>query len=265
MKGGMWFAQGSAISIGGFDGPHRGHERILSAVLEASERYGIPAGLITFFRSPRSVKAGAAYSGDVSTLDMRLQKFTEQGFTFTVLIDFSADFAKMKGAVFFDTLMKTIRIKYLAVGSDFTCGYRHDTGVEELRLLAREKGFCFDSIEQLDLAQHGRISSSAIRQAVETADFTLAKDFLGYPFFLDVSKIDQRIENTACIIEKSAIGQILPRNGCYAARMYLQTGTPVHVQVKITDSSFEVFAETAVSLPFTAETSIHKLEFIEKE
>ena len=137
MKGGMWFAQGSAISIGGFDGPHRGHERILSAVLEASERYGIPAGLITFFRSPRSVKAGATYSGDVSTLDMRLQKFTEQGFTFTVLIDFSADFAKMKGAVFFDTLMKTIRIKYLAVGSDFTCGYRHDTGGEELRLVKR--------------------------------------------------------------------------------------------------------------------------------
>jgi len=71
------YPQGSAISVGGFDGPHRGHERILSAVLEAARRMGIPAGIITFFRSPRSVKDESTYSGDVSTLDMRLQKFME--------------------------------------------------------------------------------------------------------------------------------------------------------------------------------------------
>ena len=64
------YPQGSAISVGGFDGPHRGHERILSAVLEAARRMGIPAGIITFFRSPRSVKDESTYSGDVSTLDM---------------------------------------------------------------------------------------------------------------------------------------------------------------------------------------------------
>lgn len=259
------YPQGSAISIGGFDGPHRGHECILSAVLKAARKDGIPAGIITFFRSPRSVKAGNAYAGDVSTLEMRLQKFAEQGFSFTVLIDFSADFAKIKGAVFFDILIKTICIKYLAVGSDFTCGYRHDTGVGDLQRLARERGFCFDSIEQLYSARHERISSSAIRQAVEQADFTLAKDLLGYPFFLDVSKIVQRREDSVWSIEKSAITQILPQSGQYSAYAYLQTGVIIPVQVKVTDALLEVSEETAAQVLSAAGTLIRKLEFIRKE
>ena len=259
------YPQGSAISIGGFDGPHRGHERILSAVLEAARKDGIPAGIITFFRSPRSVKIGNAYTGDVSTLEMRLQKFAEQGFSFTVLIDFSADFAKIKGAVFFDILIKTICIKYLAVGSDFTCGYRHDTGVGDLQRLARERGFCFDSIEQLYSARHERISSSAIRQAVEQADFTLAKDLLGYPFFLDVSKIVRRKEGSVWFIEKSAVTQILPQSGRYSACAYLQTGVIIPVQVKITDTLLEVSEDTAAQVPSAAGTLIRKLEFIRKE
>lgn len=259
------YPQGSAISIGGFDGPHRGHERILSAVLTAARKGGIPAGIITFFRSPRSVKAGNAYAGDVSTLEMRLQKFAEQGFSFTVLIDFSADFAKMKGTVFFDILIKTICIKYLAVGSDFTCGYRHDTGVGDLQRLARERGFCFDSIEQLYSARHERISSSAIRQAVEQADFTLAKDLLGYPFFLDVSKIVRRKEGSVWSIEKSAVTQILPQSGRYSACAYLQTGVIIPVQVKITDTLLEVSEDTAAQVPSAAGTLIRKLEFIRKE
>ena len=259
------YPQGSTISIGGFDGPHRGHERILSAVLTAARKGGIPAGIITFFRSPRSVKAGNAYAGDVSTLEMRLQKFAEQGFRFTVLIDFSADFAKMKGTVFFDILIKTICIKYLAVGSDFTCGYRHDTGVGDLQRLARERGFCFDSIEQLYSARHERISSSAIRQAVEQADFTLAKDLLGYPFFLDVSKIVRRREGSVWSIEKSAVTQILPQNGQYSACAYLQTGVIIPVQVKVTDALLEVSEETAAPVPSAAGTLIRKLEFIRKE
>ena len=259
------YPQGSAISIGGFDGPHRGHECILSAVLKAARKDGIPAGIITFFRSPRSVKIGNAYTGDVSTLEMRLQKFAEQGFSFTVLIDFSADFAKMKGTVFFDILIKTICIKYLAVGSDFTCGYRHDTGVGDLQRLARERGFCFDSIEQLYSARHERISSSAIRQAVEQADFTLAKDLLGYPFFLDVSKIVRRKEGSVWFIEKSAVTQILPQSGRYSACAYLQTGVIIPVQVKITDTLLEVSEDTAAQVPSAAGTLIRKLEFIRKE
>ena len=259
------YPQGSAISIGGFDGPHRGHECILSAVLKAARKDGIPAGIITFFRSPRSVKAGNAYAGDVSTLEMRLQKFAEQGFSFTVLIDFSADFARMKGTVFFDILIKTICIKYLAVGSDFTCGYRHDTGVGDLQRLARERGFCFDSIEQLYSARHERISSSAIRQAVEQADFTLAKDLLGYPFFLDVSKIVQRREGSVWSIEKSAITQILPQSGRYSACAYLQTGVIIPVQVKVTDALLEVSEEPTAQVLSAAGTLIRKLEFIRKE
>jgi len=258
------FSQGAALSIGGFDGPHRGHERIFHAVLQAASRYGAPAGLITFRRSPRFQKAGTAYSGDVSTLEMRLRKFESYGFVFTVLIDFSEDFAKIRGTVFFDILMKTIRIKYLAVGSDFTCGYRHDTGSETLRLLASTKGFCFDSIEQLCSGRYGRISSSAIRQAVEQADFTLAKDLLGYPFFLDVSKIAQRPAAEKCFIDTSSIEQILPMNGWYTAQVYSCAEEMSLAHIRITDSVLEVSSQGVPAL-CAAGNRIQTIQFIRKE
>ncbi|MGP1529280.1 MAG: FAD synthetase family protein [Treponema sp.] len=234
------FPQGSAISIGGFDGPHSGHALIFSKVLAAAAGKHIPAGIITFVRSPRVQKAGQFYAGDVSTLRFRLNQIAGYGFSFVVLIDFSEDFAKMSGMVFFDILMRTICIKYLAVGSDFTCGYRHDTGVKDLERLASQKGFCFDSIEQLCLTKGIRISSSAIRNAVVNADFTLAKEFLGYPFSLDVLEMPRQYHDGILSIEKSSIRQILPKKGLYSAMVFTQQKQCMPAQIQISDFSLNI-------------------------
>jgi len=234
------FPQGSAISIGGFDGPHSGHGLIFSKVLAAAASKQIPAGIVTFMRSPRVQKAGQFYAGDVSTLRFRLNQIASYGFSFVVLIDFSEDFAKMSGTVFFDVLMRTICIKYLAVGSDFTCGYRRDTGIKDLECLAAQKGFCFDSIEQLCLTKGIRISSSAIRNAVVNADFTLAKDFLGYSFSLDVLEIPQRYHDGIFSIEKSSIRQILPKNGLYSVMVFTQQKQYMPAQIQIGDSLLNI-------------------------
>ncbi|TYT78638.1 FAD synthetase family protein [Treponema phagedenis] len=258
--------QGAAVSIGGFDGPHRGHVLLFEKVFEAAKKENLKAGLITFSRSPRFKKAGENYVGDVSTLRLRLQKFEELGFDFIVLIDFSCSFARIEGVQFFDILLKTIRIRYLAVGTDFRCGYRLDTGVPELIQLGSEQGFRFDSIGQLTAANNLRISSSAVRVAVEKADFTLAKDLLGYPFLLDIKDVFTPDEQKVCSYKAvKQITQILPPDGRYSVKVFLTDKTTVVALLTIHEGSIVLtFDSIQKNIP-AEEKDFDTVEFIQKE
>lgn len=93
----------------------------------------------------------------------------------------------------------------------------------------------------------------------------LQKTFLGILFFLDVAAVAQQGAGTVCSISKAAVKQILPMNGRYSARAYLQTGRCFSVQVNILEMVIEVSADDVAAFPLTAEASIYKLEFIQKE
>ena len=255
-------ACGSAISIGGFDGPHRGHQYLLKKVVEKAHTWNIPAGVITFRRSPQMRKQQRHYGGDVSTLRMRLQKFEEYGFAFAVLIDFSEDFAKMSGTAFFDILMKTVCIKYLAVGSDFSCGYRRDTGVEALRAFAHTRNFCFDSIDRLYSADGECISSTVIRRAVECADFARAKEFLGYSFFIDVKDAHQCMTEQGYRVDLSGGVQILPPAGMYCARCFLLNGTVHTADITYAGNAFEIVCDHRYTALNTEKQTIERIELL---
>ncbi len=217
-------AKGTALTIGGFDGPHRGHLSLFTSVFQQAHEHALVPGIVTFVRSPGSVKKGPQYPGDVSTLTLRLGKFEELGFRFCLLIDFSSDFGKMSGGVFFEILVKTVHMRYLAVGPDFRCGHRLDTGPSEIADLARRDGFRFDSIRQVEL-DGVRISSSAIRKAVQSADFALAERLLGYPFLLDITTSHWILSVGGIEAPVEDFTQILPPAGRYAADLVSDSGT----------------------------------------
>jgi len=244
--------KGTALTIGGFDGPHRGHEALFNAVLENAERSCLAPGIVTFSRSPGVVTKGERYPGDVSTLNLRLTRFQSMGFAFVLLIDFSGDFGKMSGGVFFDILAKTVRMRYVAVGPDFRCGYRLDTGIEEVSILSRQKGFRFDSIRQVE--HDGlRISSSSVRKAVQTADFALAERLLGHPFLLDFTDIGWIVSGKFLESPSSAFTQILPRRGRYSVALSTVRGKEVSAVVVIEDLSVRIEPATGMTLPVPAE------------
>ena len=208
---------GSALTIGGFDGPHVGHTSLFSAVTACQS---FLHGVITFERSPRAVKEHHAFAGDVSTLAQCLQRFEQCGFDFVILIDFSSNFGKMNGRIFLDTLYSVCYMRYLVVGSNFRCGYRLDTGIAELVSYAAEKQF------QLQIAPDffinaQRVSSSLIRQAILRADFASAQQFLGYPYSIDCTGFTQnRVQSpeSETHIELqpfSGFSQIMPPVGQY--------------------------------------------------
>ena len=228
---------GTALAIGGFDGPHRGHEALFSAVKTAATSYNLASGLVTFVQSPAALKKGHRYPGDVSTLKLRLSYFTEYGFDFVLLIDFSSEFSKIRGGVFFDVLVKTVRMRYLAVGKDFRCGYRLDTGVKEISQLAVQNDFRFESI--LPITFDGqRVSSSGVRSAIQSADFEYAEKLLGHPFLLDFNAPDWKRTSNVVDLE-SEVGsftQLLPPAGNYSVVLNAASGKSVDAYMHITDS-----------------------------
>ena len=84
----------TALTVGGFDGPHEGHRALCLSVIQSAQQRHLQSAVVTFKRSPRSFKQKADYSGDISSLRLRLKVFEQWGFSFAVVIDFSIDFSK---------------------------------------------------------------------------------------------------------------------------------------------------------------------------
>ncbi len=239
---------GTALTIGGFDGPHRGHKALFDAVMGNASLHRHVPGIVTFLRSPGTLKKGDQYPGDVSTLHLRLSRFEELGFEFALLIDFSSDFSRISGGVFFDILVKKVRMRYVAVGPDFRCGHRLDTGMAEISAIAHRDGFRLDSIQQIEL-DGLRISSSAVRKAVQSADFSLAERFLGHPFLLDFMALKWLDTGLSLEVPVSDITQALPGEGLYTVSLILTEGRECAAQLRVSSQSVVLSPSEGQTLP----------------
>ncbi|MCK9168870.1 MAG: riboflavin biosynthesis protein [Treponema sp.] len=208
------FSGGSAVTIGSFDGPHMGHEVLFNAVCEASRSNGYAPGVITFTHSVGEFKRPESYEGDLSTLAQRLDVFREKGMAFTVVIDFSAEFSKMKGQDFFYILRKSCGLKFLAEGKDFRCGYRGTFGMKEILDYSVCNGITAQFPEPV-LYGSSRISSSLIRSCIIRGDFSSAAKMLGHNYTLDCSETVWKCEDSQFTAERHSFLQALPADGTY--------------------------------------------------
>ncbi|MEE3411438.1 MAG: FAD synthetase family protein [Treponema sp.] len=245
----------SAVTVGGFDGMHLGHQALFDAVFEWKEkraradllglqnvRGACLTGAVTFTRSPGAFKS-ESYPGDLMTERMKLEFLEKRGFDFCVMIDFSEDFSKIVGRNFLDQLRKFCSAQFLAAGSDFRCGHNLDTGVAELADYATQNGLELKVLDDVTLDKK-RVSSSLIRGAVLEGDFALAKKLLGFPYRIDCSRLEWRAsssDSSLSLIANGRTTQVLPKAGRH----------PVSV----------VFAGKKSSAFFCAEGQFLRLEF----
>lgn len=239
----------SAVTVGGFDGMHLGHQALFDAVFEWKEGRaaslacdGVLTGAVTFTRSPGAFKS-KDYPGDLMTEKMKLEFLEKRGFDFCVMIDFSQDFSKIEGRNFLDQLRKFCSAQFLAAGSDFRCGHNLDTGVAELSDYSTRNGLELKVLDDVTL-DGKRVSSSLIRGAVQDGDFAFARRLLGCPYRLDCSSLEWRTSSSDSSLSLIANGnttQVLPKAGRH----------PVSV----------VFAGKKSSAFFYAEGQFLRLEF----
>jgi len=173
-----------ALTIGNFDGVHRGHQALLARVREAASKLDLEAAVMTFEPHPREFFAQLA--GDpskaptrIANLRDKLQSLDNAGIDRVIVEHFNAHFAAMPAQDFVEkVLVQGLHVKWLMVGEDFCFGARRSGNVETLLEAGRQYGF---QVETLPAVMSGgtRISSSAVRAALAAGDFPRVEQLLG--------------------------------------------------------------------------------------
>ncbi|MDR1588547.1 MAG: FAD synthetase family protein [Treponema sp.] len=206
---------GLSVGIGVFDGVHRGHRELIRQLTESSF---LPT-LITFAQNPKKILNPRLYSGDIMSLGQKLLAFEKLGINQAVLIDFSENFSKLTGREFIGLLKESCRLEYLALGENFRCGCRLDTGAREIRDMTAAWGI---KTELLEPVMYGElpVSSSRIREAVLGGNLELAASLLGANPEIDLSGIPFFDRAEGRVYDAAAASRLAPGKGVYKARLY---------------------------------------------
>ncbi|OGV63714.1 MAG: riboflavin biosynthesis protein RibF [Lentisphaerae bacterium RIFOXYB12_FULL_65_16] len=214
------------LACGVFDGVHRGHRRILDAVLDLARRTGAAPVVVTFDPHPRSVVLPGQAPKLLTVKEQKVRLFAELGMAATVFLPFSRAMASLAPEAFVQQhlLGSGVRVRGVCVGAQwrFGAGGRGDTVL--LQRLGRENGFAVRSVPEFCL--YGKpVSSTRIRNALTAGRLRFARQLLGRPY-----TVFGRVSHGKGVGEKefrcptaNVLGRniILPRFGVYAARGWL--------------------------------------------
>ncbi len=169
-----------ALTIGNFDGVHRGHQAMLSRLLEAAEDLALPPAVLTFDPHPREFFARASAPPRLSTLRGKLEAFATHGVERTYIARFNAAMAGLSPATFIeDVLVRRMRAQWVLVGEDFRFGKGRAGDLAALRAEART--FSVEAMRTVAIAGE-RASSTAVRGALRDGDMARATALLGRPY-----------------------------------------------------------------------------------
>lgn len=180
-------APACAVTIGNFDGVHRGHQAMLALLTNEARHRGVPSCVLSFEPHPRDFfarRAGQPGSAParIATLRDKLAELERCGVEQTVILRFDERFAAQSPQAFIDdVLVQGLGARYVLVGDDFRFGARRAGDYAFLDAAGERAGF--DVARMLSYEVHGlRVSSSAVRDALATGDMALAASLLGRPY-----------------------------------------------------------------------------------
>jgi len=169
-----------ALTIGNFDGVHRGHQAMLSRLVEAADDLSLRPAVMTFDPHPLEFFAPASAPPRLSSLRAKLDRFDAHGVDQVYLIRFNAKFAGLSPSEFIErVLVRQLAVRWLLVGEDFRFGKGRAGDLATLRNGART--FSVESMHTVTVAGE-RASSSAVRAALGEGDFERAATLLGRPY-----------------------------------------------------------------------------------
>ncbi len=201
-----------ALTIGNFDGVHRGHRALIERVKGAADRLGLPACVMTFEPHPREYFRSRAIAegkdpdtlppapARIANLRDKLEALADCGVDRVIVERFNARFAALSAEHFIeDIVVAGCHAKWLMVGDDFRFGAQRRGGFAMLEDAGERFGFAVEAITMVaDAAGNDahvepqRVSSSAIRAALSAGDLATAERLLGHPYFISGHVIQGR-------------------------------------------------------------------------
>jgi riboflavin kinase/FMN adenylyltransferase len=175
----------SAVTIGNFDGVHRGHQAILSELRRAASDRGLLPTVMTFTPHPRAFFAHRGQRPEliptqISGLRDNILLLAEQGIGQVVIQRFDQHLADMSAEDFIRKLLvRGLNTRWLLVGEDFRYGHKRTGDIALLRRLGDECGFAVRTLADVGDVHGQRISSSALRTALAVGNLARSQELLG--------------------------------------------------------------------------------------
>jgi riboflavin kinase / FMN adenylyltransferase len=176
-----------ALTIGNFDGVHRGHQAMLALLINEARHRGVPSAVLTFEPHPRDFFAARAGKPDaaparVATLRDKLAELERCGIDQAVVLPFDDALASHTPSAFVeDVLVTGFGARYVLVGDDFRFGAKRAGDYTMLDAAGAVHGFDVARMQSYEV--HGlRVSSSAVREALAAGDMDRATALLGRPY-----------------------------------------------------------------------------------
>jgi riboflavin kinase/FMN adenylyltransferase len=215
-----------ALTIGTFDGIHRGHQAMLSRLVEAADDLALAPAVLTFDPYPREFFARESAPPRLSSLRTKIERFAAHGVEHVYIARFNAALAGMTPGEFVaDVLVRRLGARWVLVGEDFRFGKGRAGDLATLRAAAAS--FSVETMRTVNV-EGKRASSTAIRAALAEGDIEHANALLGRPFAIAgrVAHGQKLGRSLGFPTANIAIRYKPPFTGVFAVRIHGLGGTP---------------------------------------
>lgn len=172
---------GCALTIGSFDGVHRGHRALIETVLQGSE--GLPTVVLTFFPHPSVVLRQRHPSFYITSPEEKAELLGALGVDFVITQPFDRKLSQVEAGDFLDLLDRHLKFRSFWAGEDFALGYQRKGNRHFLRQAGETRGFAFHIVPPF-LLEGEAVSSTRVREALRGGDVARVAQYLGRYFTL---------------------------------------------------------------------------------
>ena len=213
------------LTIGNFDGVHKGHLALFDKVKERAKAIGGRSVVMTFEPHPLKIMRPANGPQLITHTGQKLELIEKAGIDVIVCVSFDRDFAAIPARDFVSNiLVKRIGIKEIVVGYDYTFGHNREGDINLLREIGNDFGFVVHLVGPVEI-DHTLVSSTSIRRLVQEGRLAEAKVLLGRDFEVQGTVVKGQNRGGRLLGFPTANlnphGELLPKRGVYAVKLLI--------------------------------------------
>lgn len=213
--------QDAWVTIGSYDGVHRGHQTILHKVVNGARSTGDPSAVVTFYPHPAVVLGKRQEPFYLTSPEEKAELLGELGVDLVVTHPFDREVAQLSAEAFIQRLSRHLGMRHLCIGHDFALGRGREGNAERLAELGARYGYELTTVPDFEL-EGETVSSTRIRQCLAQGDVGKAKRLLGRAYFVRGKIIPGDGRGRTIGIPTANldiwVDRMIPRLGVYACR-----------------------------------------------
>ena len=224
------YVKSTVITVGTFDGVHRGHRDVIERLVARAHALKIPSMLVTFEPHPLEIVNPSAAPLLLTTHDERLEVIAETGIDYMAVVPFTPQLASFSAEDFVELMLRRcFRMRELLIGYDHGFGRQRAGNVNVLRGLGERDGFRVEVVDPVSTPDGHSVSSTSIRRAIAGGDLDRASASLGRLYSVSGRVIEGAQRGRTIGFPTLNLGpppprKLLPPEGVYAVRVQTPVG-----------------------------------------